>query len=393
MLTFKTQTKSERSKTDQETSSWLWDYLRRSRQSGFFLPLSGGIDSASSAVIVFSMCRLVVQAIKAGNQQVIEDVHTILADDDWLPSTSEELCQRLFHTCYMGTEKNSSRETRQRAKDLSKALNSYHIDLNIDTIVSAVVGVFTAVTSFTPHFITQGGSVAEGLSLQNIQSRLRMVLAYFFAQMLPTVRKRPHGGSLLVIGSANVDEQLRGYYTKYDCSSADLNPIGGISKLDLRSFIAWAKDDFNLPILSEFLTATPTAELVPYSESYSQSDEEEMGLTYKELSEFGRLRKISKLGPFGTWERLTYEWQDLMSPQQIYEKVKTFFKFYGINRHKMTTVTPAYHAEQYSPDDNRFDERPFLYPDLSWPYKKIEEALRRHKTASETISPKREKNE
>ena len=43
-------------------------------------------------------------------------------------------------------------------------------------------------------------------------------------------------GNLLVLGSANVDEALRGYFTKYDCSSADINPIGGISKTDLRSF-------------------------------------------------------------------------------------------------------------------------------------------------------------
>ena len=28
-----------------------------------------------------------------------------------------------------------------------------------------------------------------------------------------------------VLGSANVDEALRGYMTKYDCSSADINPI------------------------------------------------------------------------------------------------------------------------------------------------------------------------
>ena len=30
----------------------------------------------------------------------------------------------------------------------------------------------------------------------------------------------------MVLGSANVDEGLRGYLTKYDCSSADINPIG-----------------------------------------------------------------------------------------------------------------------------------------------------------------------
>ena len=28
----------------------------------------------------------------------------------------------------------------------------------------------------------------------------------------------------------------------------------------------------------------------------------------------------------------------------------------------MTTLTPSYHAENYSPDDNRFDLRPFLQP-------------------------------
>ena len=97
---------------------WLWDYLRRSRQAGFFLPLSyvlsliscirticslfqpsGGIDSASSAVIVYSLCRLVVDAVKAGNKQVIEDVQIICAEDNWLPSTPQELCGKLFHTC------------------------------------------------------------------------------------------------------------------------------------------------------------------------------------------------------------------------------------------------------------------------------------------------------
>lgn len=67
-----------------------------------------------------------------------------------------------------------------------------------------------------------------------------MVLAYIFAQLTLWVRNRP--GGLLVLGSANVDESLRGYLTKYDCSSADINPIGGISKMDLRRFLTYAKD-------------------------------------------------------------------------------------------------------------------------------------------------------
>jgi NAD+ synthase (glutamine-hydrolysing) len=74
--------------------------------------------------------------------------------------------------------------------------------------------------------------MSEDLALQNIQARLRMVTAYLFAQLLPWTRSR--NGFLLVLGSANVDEGLRGYMTKYDCSSADLNPIGAISKEDLK---------------------------------------------------------------------------------------------------------------------------------------------------------------
>lgn len=47
--------------------------------------------------------------------------------------------------------------------------------------------------------------------------------------------------------------------------------------------------------------------------------------------------------------------------------MKRFFSKYSTNRHKMTTLTPAYHAESYSPDDNRFDLRPFLY-NARWPW-------------------------
>jgi len=48
------------------------------------------------------------------------------------------------------------------------------------------------------------------------------------AQLLPWVKEE--NGFLLVLGTANLDEGLRGYMTKYDCSSADINPIGGINK-------------------------------------------------------------------------------------------------------------------------------------------------------------------
>jgi NAD+ synthase (glutamine-hydrolysing) len=85
---------------------------------------------------------------------------------------------------------------------------SYHTDLNMDTIVTALRTLFQVVTGVRPRFRAHGGSNAENLALQNIQARLRMVIAYFFAQLLPWVRGRT--GGLLVLGSANVDERWAG---------------------------------------------------------------------------------------------------------------------------------------------------------------------------------------
>ena len=177
---------------------------------------------------------------------------------------------------------------------------SYHTDLNMDNIVTALRTLFQVVTGVRPRFRVHGGSDAENLALQNIQARLRMVIAYFFAQLLPWVRGRT--GGLLVLGSANVDERcicassspsgstVASFSFHSDASmgtqlawvldevrllfrsvlaplgpffsdsvftiardrgtAADVNPIGGISKTDLKRFIAWAQENFHLPILS-----------------------------------------------------------------------------------------------------------------------------------------------
>eukprot|EP00058_Branchiostoma_floridae_P022347 XP_002607837.1 hypothetical protein BRAFLDRAFT_275067 [Branchiostoma floridae] len=342
---------------------WLWDYLRRSGQGGFFLPLSGGIDSSSTACIVASMCHLVCQAVTNGDAQVLTDVRRVVGDPDYVPQDPKELAGRIFVTCYMASE-NSSEVTRNRARLLAEQIGSCHQSIQIDTAVSAVIGIFTAVTAVVPKFKVHGGSPRENLALQNVQARLRMVLAYLFAQLSLWAQGRP--GGLLVLGSSNVDESLRGYMTKYDCSSADINPIGGISKTDLRAFIRFCVDKFGFTALEEIYDAPPTAELEPLAEGQiAQTDEEDMGMTYEELSMYGRLRKMMKCGPYSMFCKLIHTWKNTCSPAQVAAKVKHFFRSYSINRHKMTTLTPSFHAENYSPDDNRFDLRQFLY-NVAW---------------------------
>lgn len=316
------------------------------------------------------MCVLLCQAIEDGNCQVLEDIRRVVGDD-FHPQQPRELCGRIFTTCYMASE-NSTEDTCSRAKDLASQIGSSHMNINIDMAVKAILGIFSVVTGKWPQFRANGGSHRENLALQNVQARIRMVLAYLFAQLTLWSRGRP--GGLLVLGSANVDESLTGYFTKYDCSSADINPIGGISKTDLRSFLLYCVEQFQLTSLRGILAAPPTAELEPLTNGQvSQTDEADMGMTYSELSVIGRLRKISRCGPFSMFCKLIHMWKEALSPMEVAQKVKHFFRMYSVNRHKMTTVTPSYHAESYSPDDNRFDLRPFLYNTRwSWQFRCID---------------------
>lgn len=352
---------------------WLWDFLRRSGAAGFFLPLSGGADSSATATIVGAMCHMVTEAARDDPQgEVATECRRVcrMDGDDasplWVPTDPQDMAGRVFHTAFMGTD-NSSEATLSRAKRLGEAIGSYHLSIKIDRTVEAILKVFQLTTGKMPQFSSRGGLISEDLALQNIQARLRMVTAYLFAQLLPWVRGR--NGFLLVLGSANVDEGLRGYMTKYDCSSADLNPIGAISKNDLKRMLLWAADEYDFAVLKDIASAPPTAELRPIEggedgdagQEHTQTDEEDMGMTYEELGLYGRLRKISRCGPVSMYRKLCVTW-DHLSPHDVAAKVKRFFYYYSINRHKMCTITPAYHAEAYSPDDNRFDLRQFLYP-------------------------------
>lgn len=364
---------------------WLWDYLRRSGQGGFFLPLSGGVDSCSSACIVYSMCNMVVDSCQH-SEDVLSSIRKIVSDPNYTPTDPKELCGRLFFTCYMATE-NSSTDTKARAKQLSHQIGSYHSEINISGAVSAMLNIFALITGMRPRFSVHGGSPRECLAMQNVQARVRMVMAYLFAQLMLWAKGRP--GGLLVLGSANVDESLRGYLTKYDCSSADINPIGGISKTDLKLFLNYAKDRFDLPVLSDILGAPATAELMPLADGdLVQTDEADMGMTYAELSTMGRARKIDRAGPYSMFVSLTSIWRDI-HPQQVAEKVKHFYRCYALNRHKMTVLTPSVHAEGYSPEDNRFDLRPFLYNiSFRWQFNAIDKYLQNMTTANGyTIGP------
>lgn len=361
-------------------AAWLWDHLRRSGAGGFFLPLSGGADSAAVATVAASMCRLLAGALREGDEAVTRDVRRVLSlsGDDPAPLDPRALAGRLLTTAYLPTRV-SSEASRQRAGALAEAIGSDHLEVGLDRAVEALSEASDRAArpgrEHALRFAAEGGDEAHDLALQNLQARMRMVATYLLAQRTPALRGVR--GPRLVLGTSNLDEALMGYVTKYDASSADLNPIGGLRKTDLRRFLTWARDAMALPVLDAVLRATPSAELTPPGEHGPQTDENEIGLTYEQTARLGELRGVQRCGPLETFERLAHEWAPLPA-DEVAVLVKRFYRAYARNRHKATIATPSFRVSSYGADDARSDPRPFqLDPDWPWQFRAIDERVER----------------
>ena len=149
---------------------------------------------------------MATEAAASGDEQVQADICRLMKTSftsTYNAVTATSLANTLLHTTYMGT-KNSSQATEQRAVRLATQIGSYHLTLNIDGMVEAVLNTFSNLFGKRPQFVLHGGTPTEDVALQNLQARLRMVTAYMLASLLPWTRG--HSGFLLVLGSANVDE-------------------------------------------------------------------------------------------------------------------------------------------------------------------------------------------
>jgi NAD+ synthase (glutamine-hydrolysing) len=101
---------------------WMWDYLRKCGGRGFFLPLSGGLDSASCALIVFCLAQFLAEKA-AGDAEVRDELTSVLGPAaDW---NAARITNRLLYTCYFGTS-NSTAASQSRAEKLAITINRYH---------------------------------------------------------------------------------------------------------------------------------------------------------------------------------------------------------------------------------------------------------------------------
>ena len=148
------------------TAVFLWQYLVRTNSAGYFLALSGGLDSSTTALMVFGMARLVLESINLGEEKTLTDLRRVTGDPKFLPKSPQEIVSRLFHTCYMGTV-NSGDETRTRARKLGETLGAYHSDISIDEAITAHEQIIEKTLDFKPRYKIEGGSDAENVSSSN----------------------------------------------------------------------------------------------------------------------------------------------------------------------------------------------------------------------------------
>jgi NAD+ synthase len=198
---------------------WIQQQLVAAGAQGAVLGMSGGIDSS----VVAALCQRAVGDQALG---LILPCHSLAED--------VEHAHRVARVMGVRTEE---------------------IDLS---------GLYDLIIGMVPH----SGDLASA----NLKPRLRMLFLYYFA----------NARNSLVVGTSNAAELAVGYFTKFGDGAADILPLGGLLKQEVREMAA------ALGIPKEIIEKPPSAGLWK-----GQTDEEEMGISYKELDGFLSGKEVS----------------------------------------------------------------------------------------------------
>ncbi|SBT34110.1 glutamine-dependent NAD(+) synthetase, putative (NADSYN) [Plasmodium ovale wallikeri] len=339
---------------------FLWHILHMTNAKGFILALSGGIDSAFCACMVYFLSIMIETQLKINGVSnegigILREGKTLNEKIFCKKVTNlmiEKACRmdinnKLLNTISMPS-KNSSDKTKFFSDQLSKCINSYHIVYNIDDIFNFFKNIGENFLKEEMKFKSQGGSNYHDLCLQNIQSRCRMLLVYFFSTLISHKKyftRNMHNEFLITLATGNLDESITGYYTKYDCSSGDIDIIGNVSKILIKETMCYISSDplYNLNIVNDINAYHPSAELKPLDNN--QTDENELNLKYVEIKLLTILKNNFFLGPSSMFYYLyTYFWH-YIPKVDIYNKVKIFFTRILKNTHKLFILPPSLRNE------------------------------------------------
>ena len=117
---------------------------------------------------------------------------------------------------------------------------------------------------------SQSDIIPNDLAAINIKPRLRMTTLYSLAQTR----------NYLVLGTDNRSETLMGYFTKWGDGAADLMAISDLTVSEIFDCLRYIQETEEMNLQS-IIDKAPSAGLFE-----GQTDESEMGVTYKEIDEY-----------------------------------------------------------------------------------------------------------
>ncbi len=315
----------------------LFDYLRKSRNRGFVVSLSGGADSAATAVLAALSFRFAVREL--GIEEVRRRLPNAAIDE-------ASFCGGLLDTVYQASA-NSGDVTRDAARTVGAGLGARHSEWDIDGMVQ---GYRALVEKTLDRAMTWED---DDLALQNIQARVRSPGAW----MLANVR-----GALLLCTS-NRSEAAVGYATMDGDTSGSIAPIAGIDKNYLRAWLRWAMETGPegigpLPFLAPVCEQAPTAELRPRDRR--QTDEDDL-MPYDLLDAIERLAIRDRMEPPEVMRALSPQWAERVGGMETLRTyVRRFFSLWSRNQWKRERYAPSFHLDDENLDPKTWCRFPIL---------------------------------
>lgn len=342
------QARTDRSKPAAETEFAmaaglaLFDYMRKSRARGFTLSLSGGVDSATVAVLVYVTAQRIL-----GELPLAERKRKLAYFKDLNVDTQDPrvLVAQLLTTVYQGT-RNSGSVTRNAASALSEALGARHLEFDVDALVE---GYKRTVGNALGRPLTWA---QDDIALQNIQARTRGPGVWMLANI---------SGSLL-LSTSNRSEVAVGYATMDGDTCGGLSPIAGIEKTFLQTWLRKLEHqglDFMdaIPALAHINNQKPTAELRPPEQT--QTDEADL-MPYPVLDAIEEALIAQRQKPLDACRQVIATFGGQYSKDQIHQWTRRFCRLFSVSQWKRERYAPAFHLDDRNLDPKTWARYPIL---------------------------------
>lgn len=323
----------------------LFDYLRKSFSKGFILSLSGGVDSATCAALIYCMVQRAVNEL--GVERFKERFAYFLQIQD--AKCVDEVMPAMLSCVYQATE-NSGEVTEHAAKSLAGQICSTYSFFDVESIVQ---GYKSIVSKAINREFTWA---QDDLALQNIQARVRAPGVWFMANL---------SGGLLVTTS-NRSEAAVGYATMDGDTCGGICPLGGVDKTFLRNWLRIVEKDGlcgcrSISSLKFVNEQEPTAELRPPGSE--QKDEEDL-MPYPVLDYIEKSSIRDKKSPAQIFKGLMEAFDP--GEERAFFWLEKFYALWSRNQWKRERYAPSFHM-----DDENLDPKTWCrFPILSGGYKR-----------------------